>query len=477
MMPLSVLRRSFFLPDLAATRRLALSLARGIEPRWGAGDLVALEGPLGAGKTAFAAAFLRALGVKGEVPSPTFTIVQSYDTSRGVAHHFDLYRIKREDELDELGWDEMLAEGAALVEWPERAGRRLPQERLVLRFGWEDGQRVCAIEAFGASWSARLGQALSGVGGTQGCEDFLAFAGWGSAMREPICADFSSRRFTRLRSGAGVSEGAATAVLMESGEGQNTEAFVHVGRLLRRIGLSAPELFAEDASRGLALMEDFGARNMGAMIDAGTPALPLLLRAAEVLAHLHKVFDLAMGEGLPVFDTERFVAQVELYLDEWIPFAEGRNVTAEEREDFRAAWRERLRVVEALPRSLLLRDFMPDNLMELDGREGVQSVGLLDFQDAGIGPIAYDLASLCEVVRRDASLGWAHFEAVTAHYHALARPSCSLEALREAGRILSVLRHVRVLGILARLARQGRPEKLAACGERVKAHVERVVLM
>ncbi|MER2519341.1 MAG: tRNA (adenosine(37)-N6)-threonylcarbamoyltransferase complex ATPase subunit type 1 TsaE [Bdellovibrionales bacterium] len=471
------------LPDLAATGRLARELARGMEPGLAAGDVLALEGPLGAGKTAFSAAFLRALGVAGEIPSPTFTIVQSYDTVRGVAHHFDLYRIKREDELDELGWDDMLAEGFALVEWPERAGGRLPDDRLTLRFGWEDGQRMCAIEASGR-WAARVERVLEAAAGVRDCEDFLACAGWEHALREPLCADFSARRFTRLRKGAEAD--AATAILMEAGDDQNTDAFARVGRMLRRMGLSAPELFAEDALRGFALMEDFGDCRFGAMIDVGAEALPLLLRAAEVLAHLHKSFaalqeftwrrtiqnGMAEWDALPCFDVERFVSQAELYLDEWIPFTEGRNVTAEEREDFRAAWRERLRMVEALPRSLLLRDFMPDNLMNLPEREGVRSVGLLDFQDAGVGPIAYDLASLCEVVRRDADKGWEHFEAVTAHYHALAKPSCSLEALREGGRTLSAQRHLRVLGILARLARQGNPAKLAACGERVKGHVE-----
>ncbi len=460
----------FPLPDLAATGRLALALARGMAPEWRAGDLVALEGPLGAGKTAFAAMFLRALGVRGEIPSPTFTIVQSYDTSCGVAHHCDLYRIRHEDELDELGWDEMLAEGFALVEWPERAGGRLPQERLVLRFGWEEGQRVCAVEALGARWAAWRERGVAAMSGeVRDCADFLACAGWERALREPLRADFSSRRFTRLRRGAEAD--AATAVVMEADADQNTVAFARVARLLRRAGLSAPELYAEDGLRVLVLMEDFGDRAMGAMIDAGVPALPLLLRAAEVLAHLHKAFDLAAGEGLPVFDAARFVAQAELYLDEWVPYAEGRNVTAEEREAFRAAWRERLRKIEALPRSLLLRDFMPDNLMDLPERGGVRSVGLLDFQDAGIGPIAYDLASLCEVARRDAGMGWAHFDAVTAHYHALARPECSLETLREAGRILSAQRQVRVLGLLARLARLGQPEKLARCAGRITAHL------
>ena len=114
------------LPDPAATEALGARIAAGI----GEGDLVALEGDLGAGKTTLARAILRALGVTGAVPSPTFTLVQHYETARLPISHYDLYRIQQADEIDELGLDEALANGAALVEWPDRAGDRLPPNAL-----------------------------------------------------------------------------------------------------------------------------------------------------------------------------------------------------------------------------------------------------------------------------------------------------------------------------------------------------------
>ena len=105
------------LPDLAATAALGARIAAVLQ----AGDLVALGGDLGAGKTTLARAILTALGVAENVPSPTFTLVQSYDTPRLRVSHYDLYRLKSEAEMQELGLDEALEDGAALVEWPERA--------------------------------------------------------------------------------------------------------------------------------------------------------------------------------------------------------------------------------------------------------------------------------------------------------------------------------------------------------------------
>ncbi len=129
-------RRQIALPDLDATARLGAAIAGGLT----VGDAVALWGDLGSGKTTLARAILRALGVTEEVPSPTFTLVQGYDTHPPVAH-YDLYRLKSAAEMAELGFDDALADGAVLVEWPERAPESLPPDALHVRLSLDDGGR------------------------------------------------------------------------------------------------------------------------------------------------------------------------------------------------------------------------------------------------------------------------------------------------------------------------------------------------
>jgi len=117
------------LEDEAATAALGARIARGLKQ----GDAVLLEGELGAGKTTLARAILRSLGVESHVPSPTFTLVQPYETAQLALYHFDLYRIESASEIAELGMDEALDEGAALVEWPENGfPRHLAEDALTI---------------------------------------------------------------------------------------------------------------------------------------------------------------------------------------------------------------------------------------------------------------------------------------------------------------------------------------------------------
>ena len=129
------------LPDLAATAALGGMIAAGLER----GDAVLLGGDLGSGKTTLARAILTALGVAENVPSPTFTLVQSYETPRLIVSHYDLYRLKRASEMDELGLDDALADGTVLIEWPERAEKRLPDDALQVRLDTE-GERRATLE-------------------------------------------------------------------------------------------------------------------------------------------------------------------------------------------------------------------------------------------------------------------------------------------------------------------------------------------
>jgi tRNA threonylcarbamoyladenosine biosynthesis protein TsaE len=125
------------LPGLAATQALGARIAASLK----VGDAVTLQGDLGAGKTTLARAILHSLGVTEEVPSPTFTLVQYYETPGLNVRHYDLYRIESPAEVEELGLDEALDDGAALIEWPERALAWMPEDRLHVSLSLEDGSR------------------------------------------------------------------------------------------------------------------------------------------------------------------------------------------------------------------------------------------------------------------------------------------------------------------------------------------------
>ncbi len=139
------------------TAALAARLAAALRP----GDVVALHGDLGAGKTTFARALIRARldDPAADVPSPTFTLVQTYEAGDTAIAHFDLYRVEDPSELMELGWDDALTDEICLIEWPERAGARLPRTRLdvTLSFADSDAARHVMIERCG-EWNGRLNE-------------------------------------------------------------------------------------------------------------------------------------------------------------------------------------------------------------------------------------------------------------------------------------------------------------------------------
>ncbi len=153
--------RSFALTDMAATVALAARLG----PQLQAGDVVALYGGLGAGKTAFARALIHALqaplGSVEEVPSPTFSLVQHYQIGALGLWHFDLYRLTAPGEIWELGIEEAFAAGVSLIEWPERLGPLLPADRLEIYLeipsdaGFEDTRRHVRLRGYG-SWAKRM---------------------------------------------------------------------------------------------------------------------------------------------------------------------------------------------------------------------------------------------------------------------------------------------------------------------------------
>jgi N-acetylmuramate 1-kinase len=395
-----------------ATRRLAADLANLLKP----GDFVALAGGLGAGKTALARAMIAHLAGDAaiEVPSPTFTLVQTYDLPRFALVHADLYRLSGPGELAELGIDDL--PGAVVVmEWPDRAGDALPVDRIEVTLALgpehETEQRVAHVAGQGAA-AARIAHLAA-------LYRFLHDAGYEAAERKRIAGDASTRSYERLivdgRSlivmnwpaqpdGPPVKRGLPYSAIAHLAE--DVRAFIAMAQGLRERGFSAPKIHAADYDVGLVVLEDLGTE----LMVAGDPPKPMMeryARATDVLVALHRL-DLPAALPvapqveyvLPSYDLDAFLIEAELLVDWYLPHR-SRAASAEARAHFQSLWRDALRPVLEAPKSWVLRDFHSPNLLWLDEREGVAKVGLLDFQDAVMGPAAYDLASLLQDARVD----------------------------------------------------------------------------
>jgi tRNA threonylcarbamoyl adenosine modification protein YjeE len=401
------------LPEEQATIRLMVDIASALEP----GDLLTLSGDLGAGKTFFARALIRYLAGDEtiEVPSPTFTLMQAYNLPRFPLIHVDLYRLSGPAELAELGFDD-LPEGAVVVmEWPDRAADLLPPDRfdlaLTLAPRLKSEFRHARLTGFGAC--APRVERIAAV------RQFLSEAGMSDAVRTRMAGDASTRSYTRLAlgerrsvlmnspkrpDGPPVRDGKPYSAIAHLAE--TVTPFVAVANALRQQGLSAPVIHHADLDQGLLVLEDLGDER----VVAGDPPVPIAERyeaAVDVLLHLHEklqpdVIPVAprVDYRVPPYDMDAYLIEVELLVDWYLPRL-GVEVTEDMRADYLAFWREALQSAIEAPPTLVLRDYHSPNLLWLPGRQGIARVGILDFQDALMGPPAYDLASLLQDARVD----------------------------------------------------------------------------
>jgi aminoglycoside/choline kinase family phosphotransferase len=222
--------------------------------------------------------------------------------------------------------------------------------------------------------------------------DFLAASGWEGAEILPLAGDASFRRYFR------VVRGDRSAVLMDAPPPhEDPRPFVAIAEWLVGRGLTAPEILARDLDKGLLLLSDFGSDRLRETLDTDPGRERELYElATDVLVHLHGHPPM---EGLPVHGLVQWVEELKLFT-EWYCPAVGAEVDV---EGYQAAWREVLQPVanDGLGPVTVLRDYHAENIMLVEGREGVAHFGLLDFQDALAGHPAYDLASVLEDARRD----------------------------------------------------------------------------
>lgn len=279
---------------------------------------------------------------------------------------------------------------------------------------------------------------------------FLAAQGWGKARREALAGDASFRRYCRLRLGS------RTAMLMDAPPGhEDVRPYVTIARLLKRLGLSAPLILAADPANGLLLIEDFGDDTYTRLLAQGDDEAALYRLAIDVLIDLQRRFKPKDGAGVPAYDDERLLAEASLLVDWFMPAALGRPMADEPRAEYLSLWRDLLPLARVVPDTLVLRDYHIDNLMLLPGRAGLAACGVLDFQDAVIGPVSYDLVSLLEDARRDIPPALAR--AMYARY-ADAFPTLDRDAFALSYALLGAQRSAKIVGIFTRLCvRDGKP--------------------
>ncbi len=438
------------------------------------GDCVALSGDLGAGKSTFARALIRAMADEADldVPSPTFTLVQSYEDLRIPIAHFDLYRLGDASELDELGFDEALASGICLVEWPEMAGELLPSDRIVMKLEHEGTGRRVTITA--------TAPALSRIRRVLAIREFLTVNSYLGASRRFLTGDASMRAYESVRTQAG-----ETLVLMDwpkRPEGppvldgkpypkvahiaEDAYPFVAISQYLRGIGLTAPEVLHVDYDQGILLIENLGSE--GVVDENGRPIGDRYRESVVCLGFMHGH---AMRQDLPIeggpihhipdFDPTAMKMEARLLLDWYLPWKRGEQASDEERQDYLSIWDGLIGELADAEKNLLLRDFHSPNIIWQPQESGVRRVGLIDFQDAMIGPTAYDLASIVQDARVDIPKALA--DQMMIDYLTLRRSLGDFDEARflKAWAIMAAQRNCKLGGLWVRLKeRDGKPQYL-----------------
>lgn len=295
----------------------------------------------------------------------------------------------------------------------------------------------------------------------QKLRDFVARAGWSTAVVTPLAGDASNRRYDRLQQPDGT-----CAVLMDAppSRGEDIRPFVQIATYLTGIGLSAPGILAQDEAHGFLLLEDLGDDLFARILERDVSVENSLYTGAiDVLVHLHR----AQPPRLKRYDAATTTPLAALAFD-WYQFGATGAVDTQGRAAFYTAMQDLLIPLDAQAHVLIQRDYHAENLLWLPDRQGAARVGLLDFQDAMLGHAAYDLVSVLQDARRDVSA--ALEDRMIARFLELSPQDGEL--FRTAYAILGVQRNLRILGVFTRLClRDGKAHYIDLI-PRVWAHVQ-----
>lgn len=274
---------------------------------------------------------------------------------------------------------------------------------------------------------------------------FLAAVGLERADTAPVDADWSQRSFLRVR------DGDRSAIVMHWPGGAVGD-LPALSALFEAHGVRVPQIYAMDEAAGLVLVEDFGDRTMAQRLDAGEPAEPMLNAAIDLLVHLHKAFPARAMDAVPRFGATEAAERAARFCDSYLPSV-GKPLASEERARFTALWRLTWPAAEGVPYTLAHYDYHPGNLFWQPVAGDPAQCGVIDFQDAVLAPLAFDLACLLQDIRRDYDPG------LLARLHdryCRAFPRQSVEALDQAIAVVGAQRASQILGNLGRARLEGR---------------------
>ena len=440
------------------------------------GFVILLKGDLGSGKSTFARAFIHALATHDQnfdVPSPTFSLVQTYDNTRLPVAHVDLYRLANVQEATELGLDDLVSSHIMVIEWPNAYSTMLSANTLMLNFSGQDQQRMIEIHAQNA-WKTALARNVE-------IESFLQKQSAYSYTRQFLDGDASSRRYEKIITstktsilmdmpqrpdGPPVKDGKPYSAIAHLAEG--LPAVVAINDHLCGMGYSAPQIYDCDLKLGLALIEDLGPHVFGSMMHAGQDMQEPMRAATLLLANMASQTwptTLKNRDGstyqMPHYDEAAQLIEVDLLPSWFHSHIHGTATPPEWHKSFEDEWRKILPLtVQATPQ-WVLRDFHSPNLIWLAHRKSLKRVGLIDTQDALLGHGAYDLVSLLQDARVDIPFDLA--DALYAEYVYARKQDGAFDegAFATAYAILGAQRATKILGIFARLnKRDGKPHYL-----------------
>ena len=436
------------------------------------GDFIALSGELGTGKSFLARSIVRALAQDPEleVPSPTYTICQEYQTAPPVSH-YDLYRLSDINELDELGWQEALETGIAIMEWPEQVFETLPPEAVLIRIVDEgDTNRKFDISG-NSSLIARIERSLN-------IREFIERSPFAGTARTAFAADASARNYELVHyeghvhylmdapktpDGPPTKNGLSYSKIAHLAE--DVSAFVAIAVEMKQKGFSTPTIFSHDLDQGLVLIENLGDEKI--VDDHRVPIKDRYLASIELLAEMHtKNFDRQISidkahqHTVHAYDKDVILAETDLLLEWYVPEFSSLPISNAQAKAFTEIWSELSRKLDRAETSLVLRDYHSPNIIWRGDKTGPDRIGIIDFQDALIGPSAYDVASLAQDARVDVS---AELEqALLDHYLLLRNENTNgfdRKGFKEAYAIMAAQRATKILGIFVRLKkRDNKPE-------------------